>query len=55
MNRVLAAADTVQFTFPFSTSGGSAMSSRVGKASFNLSFNVNTMKLTGATGQIASP
>lgn len=55
MNRVLAAADTVQFTFPFSASGGSAMSSRVGKASFNLSFNVNTMKLTAATAQIASP
>ncbi len=29
--------------------------SRVGMASFNMSFNVNSFKLTGATGQIASP
>jgi hypothetical protein len=55
MNRRLGVADTVQFTFPFSASGGSAMSSRVGMASFNLSFNVSTMKLTGATAQIGSP
>lgn len=55
LNRGLTAADTVQFTFPFLPSGGSAMSSRVGLASFNLSFDVNTLKLTGATGAIGSP
>jgi hypothetical protein len=54
-NRPLAAADTVRFTFPFSPSGGSAMSSRVGMASVNLSFDVNSLKLTAATGQIANP
>jgi hypothetical protein len=47
--------DTVQFTFPFIPSGGSAMASRLGSASFNLSFNVNTMQLMGATGVIANP
>jgi hypothetical protein len=55
LNRRLIAADTVQFTFPFFPSGGSAMSPRVGIASFNLNFNVSSMKLTGATAQIASP
>ena len=55
LNRRLTAADTVQFTFPFTSSGGSAMSSRIGVASFTLSFNVDTMRLTGATAQIASP
>src|SRR5262245_7270560 len=55
VNRRLAAADTVQYTFPFYVSGASAMSTRVGSASFNLSFDVNTLRLTGATGSIGSP
>jgi hypothetical protein len=55
LNRQLSLLDTVQFTFPFIPSGGSAMASRVGSASFNLSFNVNTMQLMGATGVIANP
>lgn len=52
LNRGLAAADTVQFTFPFLPSGGSASSALVGKVSFNLNFNVSTLQLTGATAQV---
>jgi hypothetical protein len=55
LTRRLTAADTVQATFPFYVSGGSAMSPSIGMASFNLSFDVNTYKLTGASGSIASP
>jgi len=55
LNRRLSLVDTVQFTFPFFPSGGSAMSSRVGMATFNLSFNVNTMQLMGATAAIGGP
>ena len=55
IQRALTAADTVQYTFPFSRSGGGAMSQREGSASFNLSFDVNTLKLTGATGSLGSP
>ncbi|HMH18956.1 MAG TPA: hypothetical protein VK572_12505 [Burkholderiales bacterium] len=55
LSRRLIAADKVQLTFPFVQSGGSPTTSRVGAASFNLSYNVNSLKLTGATGQIASP
>ena len=55
VNRRLTAADTVQYTFPFYESGAGAMSAREGSASFNLSFDVNTLKLTGATGSIGSP
>jgi hypothetical protein len=55
LNRRLTAADKVQFTFPFFQSGGSAASSRVGMAFFDLSFNVSTLQLTGATAQIVSP
>jgi len=55
LDRRLTAADTVQVPFPFFPSGGGAMSARVGMASFNLSFNVNTGMLTGATAGIASP
>ena len=55
LERRLTAADTVQVAFPFFPSGGSAMSARVGMASFNLSYNVNTGMLTGATAGIASP
>jgi hypothetical protein len=53
--RKLAAADTVQMTFPFYPSTGNAQSSSLGLASFNLSFDVNTLKLTGASGSIATP
>jgi len=55
LNRRLSAADSVQFTFPFVASGGNAMSPRVGMVSFNLSYNVDTMVLTGATAQILNP
>jgi len=55
VNRRLTAADTVQYNFPFYESGASVLSARVGSASFNLSFDVNTLKLTGATGSIGSP
>jgi hypothetical protein len=55
VNRRLAAADTVQYNFPFYESGASALSARVGSASFNLSFDVNTLKLTNVTGSVGSP
>jgi len=55
INRRLAAGDIVQYTFPFYESGASALSARVGSVSLNLSFDVNTLKLTGATGSIGSP
>ena len=55
VNRRLTAADTVQYNFPFYENGGNAMSARVGSASFNLSFDVNTLTLTGAAGSIGSP
>jgi hypothetical protein len=55
VNRRLTAIDTVQYTFPFYESGASATSVRVGLVSFNLSFDVNTLKLTGASGSIGSP
>jgi cytoskeletal protein RodZ len=55
LNRRLTAADTVQLTFPFTPSDGSLMASRTGMASFKLSFDVNTLKLTGATAEIVSP
>jgi len=55
LNRRLNAADLVQVTFPFYPSGASPTSSRIGSASFSLGYNVSTMSLTGASGQIASP
>jgi hypothetical protein len=56
LNRGLTFADTVQFTFPFSQSGSSPItSSAIGLVSFNLSFDVNTLKLTGAKADILSP
>lgn len=55
LHRRLAASDMVQVTFPFYPSGGSAMSPRTGMASFNLSYDTTTLKLTGASGSIASP
>jgi len=54
LTRRLSAAETLQVTFPFYPSGDSASPS-VGMASFNLSFDVNTLKLTGASGAIATP
>jgi hypothetical protein len=54
VQRRLAAADTVQYNFPFNRSGTSAMAPSVGLASFNLSFNVNTLSLVSATGSIGS-
>jgi len=53
--RRLAAADSVQMTFPFTLVSTSSTSPSVGLASFNLSFDLATMKLTGASGNIASP
>jgi hypothetical protein len=55
VQRRLAAADTVQYTFPFNRSGMSPMAPSVGLASFNLSFDVNTLKLTGVSGSVGSP
>jgi hypothetical protein len=55
VQRALAAADSVTATFPFHPSGSSAMSPRLGSASFSLSFDVIGLKLTGASGAIASP
>ena len=55
LTRTLSAADTVQVTFPFQSSGAGAAASLVGVASFNLSFDVNTLKLTAASGSIGSP
>jgi len=55
LTRPLAATDTVQMTFPFYPSDGSAISSRTGMASFNLSFDENSLTLTGVTGAIGSP
>jgi hypothetical protein len=55
VNRRLAAGDIVQYTFPFYESGAGAMSARVGMVQFNLSFDVNTLKLTSASGSVGSP
>ena len=55
LNRRLTAVDTVQYTFPFFASGAGVMSAREGSVSFNLSFDVNTLKLTGVTGSVGSP
>ena len=55
VQRVLTAVDTVQYTFPFYQSGASPTSARVGLVSFSLGFDVNTLKLTSASGRIGSP
>jgi hypothetical protein len=55
VQRRLAAGDSVQYTFPFYQSGTSPLAPRVGLASFNLSIDVNTLKLTGVSGSIGSP
>jgi hypothetical protein len=52
LTRRLSAADSVQVTFPFQSSGAAPL---LGMASFNLSFDVNTLKLTAASGDIGSP
>lgn len=53
--RPLAATDTLQVRFPFAPNPGGIAPTRVGLASFNLSFNVTTGMLTGAVATIASP
>jgi hypothetical protein len=51
--RQLSAADTIEASFPFYPNGDADIASaRVGTAAFHLSFNVNTLKLTGATAEI---
>jgi hypothetical protein len=55
VQRRLAVADTVEYSFPFNRSGTSALAPSLGLASFNLSFNVTTLKLTAATGSVGSP
>lgn len=56
VQRRLRTSDAVKFTFPFWPSGTSATAAGpVGAVSFSLSFDVNTRKLTGATGSITSP
>lgn len=55
LRRPFNAADLVQITFPFYPSGGSSMSPRLGTASFSLGYDLQTLKLTGASGQIATP
>ena len=55
VQRVLTAVDTVQYTFPFYQSGTSPLAPSLGQASFNLGFDVNTLKLIGAAGTIGSP
>ena len=55
VNRRLAAGDTVQYTFPFYEAGAGPLTARVGLVSFNLSFDVNTLKLTSASGSVGSP
>lgn len=55
LTRRLATADTVQVTFPFYPSGGSGASAGLGMASFNLGFNLTTLQLTSASGDIGSP
>ena len=55
VQRRLAAADSVQYTVPFYRSGTSPLAPSVGLASFNFSFDVNTLKLTSVSGSIGSP
>jgi hypothetical protein len=55
ITRTLAAADTVQMTFPFALTSTSTNPPGLGLASFNVSFDVNTLKMTGATGAIGNP
>lgn len=56
IQRRLRGSDAVQFTFPFWPSGTTGITtSRVGGASFSLSFDVGTKTLTGASGSITSP
>lgn len=51
--RQLSAADTVEASFPFHPTGdGDIASARVGTAAFHVNYNVNTLKMTGASGEI---
>jgi hypothetical protein len=52
VERPLAAADTVTITFPFYRSDANASSARAGTASFALTFDVNTMQMTGASASL---
>lgn len=56
IQRRLSGSDAVRFTFPFWQSGANAITaSRVGGASFSLSFDVGKKTLTGASGSVTSP
>lgn len=56
IQRRLRNSDAVQFTFPFWPSGTTGItSSRVGSASFSLTFDFNAKTLTGASGSVTSP
>ena len=51
--RQLTAADTVEASFPFHPMGDSDMASaRVGTVAFHVNYNVNTLKLIGASAEI---
>jgi hypothetical protein len=53
VERPLAASDTVEITFPFYRRGADASTARSGVASFALTFDVNTMQMTGASATLA--
>ncbi len=56
IQRRLRPSDSVRHSFPFWVSGTTATGEGpVGIVSFTLNFDVNTRKLTGATGSITSP
>ena len=54
VQRRAAAAHVVTFSFPFTENGKNALTGRAGKASFSLSFDVNTGVITAANGSIDS-
>jgi hypothetical protein len=53
VERPLVASDTVSITFPFYKSGDSS-GARSGVATFALTFDVNTMQMTTASGSIGN-
>ena len=53
LNRTLTAADLFEITFNFSQSGQHDAAARVGLASFNLGFDMDTGRLTGASGEVS--
>jgi hypothetical protein len=55
LTRWLVASDLVQVTFPFSGASGRDSAVRTALATFNLSFDVATGALTGATASISAP